>query len=156
VSGRSPVQYIGVERRSATIDRRTAILKALWHGARYPRRRNARRGDEARGLVDIYPVSALIAVSALLILCSTDACMTIELISRGAYETNPFMDPLVHGSTWVFTVIKLALTAVSSGILLCVWRFRVFRFLQVSQLVFAIVAAYALLIAYELWLLHLS
>ena len=35
----------------------------------------------------------------ILILCAADALLTLTLISHGASEINPFMDPLVRGSS---------------------------------------------------------
>jgi len=88
-----------------------------------------------------------------LLLCSADALLTLTLISRGAVEANPFMQPLVGGSPLTFTLIKMGLT--SSGIvtLILLARVRVLRTIPVSFLLYTVLFGYAVLVGYEFWLL---
>ena len=45
----------------------------------------------------------------ILLLCGADALLTLTLISRGAVEVNPVMDPLVRGSGQSFALWKFVL-----------------------------------------------
>ena len=65
----------------------------------------------------------------ILLLCAADALLTLTLISHGAVEINPLMDPLVRGSGHSFGYWKIGLT--SMGVLLLTLLARV-RFLGQS------------------------
>jgi hypothetical protein len=88
-----------------------------------------------------------------LLLCSADAFLTLQLLSHGAVEANPFMEPLVGGSPLTFTVVKMGLT--SSGIvtLILLARVRILRRIPVSFLLYTVLVGYAVLVGYEFWLL---
>ena len=88
-----------------------------------------------------------------LLLCSADAFLTLMLLSHGAVEANPFMEPLVDGSPLTFTLVKMGLT--SSGIvtLILLARVRILRRVPVSYLLYTVLFGYAALVGYELWLL---
>ena len=62
----------------------------------------------------------------ILILSSVDAMLTLALMSRGAVEINPLMEPLVRGSGHSFALWKLlGLTSMGVVVLTMVARLRV-------------------------------
>jgi hypothetical protein len=89
-----------------------------------------------------------------LLMCVADALLTITLLQRGAYEANPLMAPLVHGSPLLFASIKFGLTASGLVVLILLARVRLFRNVPVAFVLYGVLFAYAVLIGYELWLLE--
>ena len=53
----------------------------------------------------------------ILLLCGADALLTLTLMSHGATEINPLMDPLVRGPGQSFAAWKFALTSMGVVIL---------------------------------------
>src|SRR5687768_4024277 len=105
------------ERRSR-IERRRSIFRSLWHGNFARRRVAPRRSAERSAVVTdwFHPQWLAVGVSVLL-LSLADAILTLTLISHGASEVNPLMDPLVRGSGHSFAYWKIGLTAVGVVIL---------------------------------------
>jgi len=125
------------------------------HGSLHPRRRGPRRGDEASFAAVDWHHPQWLAISILIVLLSCiDAFLTITLIDHGAYEANPLMAPLVKSSPLLFALVKIGLTGAGVVMLTLLARMRVFRRVPISALLYALLAAYALLIAYEARLLH--
>jgi hypothetical protein len=138
------------ERRGPGQDRRHSTLRALIYGSFNPRRRNPRRGSDASlAAVDWHHPQWLGVAILILVLSCTDALLTLMLINHGAYEVNPFMAPLVIGSPLAFTLVKTALTAGGVVTLTLLARMRLFRRIPISLLLYALLAAYALLVTYE-------
>jgi hypothetical protein len=95
------------------------------------------------------------AVALLILLLSTlDGLLTVMLVHRGAYEANPVMAPLVHGTGLSFALTKIAMTAAGVVVLTLLARLRAFGRVPVSAVLYAILAGYGALIVYELWLLE--
>jgi hypothetical protein len=86
---------------------------------------------------------------------TVDAVLTIELISAGGAEINPVMDRLLDCGILAFVLGKYALTAVGMPLLLIFKNYYLFgtRF-RVGYLLPLIVAMYAVLISYQLVLMH--
>ena len=144
----------GGERRNDP-DRRKRFLYSLLYGGLNPRRRIPRRTD-ARSLRDLdwhHPQWLAVALLIILLSC-VDAVLTLNLMSRGAYEVNPFMAPIVGGSPLVFTLIKVGLTAGGVVLLTLAARMRAFGKIPVGFLLYAVLIAYATLVIYELELLE--
>jgi len=142
------------ERRNAS-DRRKRTLYSLFYGSFSPRRRSARRTD-ARSLRDLdwhHPQWLAVAMLIVLLSC-VDAALTLALLSKGAYEVNPIMAPIVGGSALVFTIVKVGLTAGGVIFLTLAVRIRAFGRIPVSFLLYAVLAAYGVLVVYELRLLE--
>src|SRR5687767_6923238 len=101
-----------IQERRATHDRRRSVLRALWHG-NFARRRHAPRRSEERhfAVTDWFQAHWLAVGIGILLLCAADALLTLTLISRGAIEINPLMNPLVHGSGHAFAYWKIGLTS---------------------------------------------
>jgi hypothetical protein len=89
----------------------------------------------------------------ILILSIVDAVITLELISRGAIEINPLMEPLVQGSGHSFALWKLGLTSMGVVVLTMAARLRVFRRIAVGSILYMVLVGYLVLVGYELSLL---
>lgn len=143
----------GSERRRGP-DRRTRVARALVYGSFKPRRLGPRRiGEQPLGATDWYHPWWLAVATLILALCASDAILTVVLISRGAYELNPLLAPLIGGSGVLFVAVKVGLTGVGVVLLTLLSRVKAFGRLPVALLLYAVLAGYALLIAYELRLL---
>ncbi len=143
----------GSERRERR-DRRQRTFRSLIHGSFSPRRRGPRRDDDLSfTAVDWHHPQWLAVAILTLLLCSADALMTLTLISHGAVEANPIMEPLVGGSPLTFTLIKMGLTSGGIVTLILLARVRILRTIPVSFLLYAVLFGYAVLVGYEFWLL---
>lgn len=88
-----------------------------------------------------------------LLLSFADALLTLTLISHGASEVNPLMDPLVRGSGHSFAFWKIGLTAVGVVVLTLLARLRIWG-QAVGGVLYVALGGYVVLIAYELFLLR--
>jgi hypothetical protein len=141
-----------VERRKT--DRRRSVLRSLWHG-NFARRRHApRRSAERHAVVTdwFHPQWLAVAITVLL-LSVADAFLTLTLISHGAVEVNPLMDPLVRGSGQGFAYWKIGLTSTSVIIMTVLARLRVWG-RTVGSILYLALAGYVVLVIYELFLLR--
>jgi Domain of unknown function (DUF5658) len=86
-----------------------------------------------------------------------DAVLTLQLISHGATEANPFMASLITGSTKSFAYWKLGLTCVGVVVLAALARVRLFGFIPAGSILYLAALGYSALVIYE-WraLTHLS
>jgi hypothetical protein len=143
-----------LERRSG-VERRHHSLRAYWRGARHPRRRTGRRAADAfYPIVDWHSPRILAWVVSILLLCAADGVLTVILLANGAVEANPFMALFVPHSLGWFAAVKLSLTSIGTIVLVAFSRMRLFRTIPIEAVLALIVAAYAVLIAYELRLLE--
>ena len=135
-------------------ERRARVLQALVHGSFHPRRRGPRRaGERALVAVDWHHPQWLATAMLIVMLCAADAFLTLVLLGRGAYEINPVMRALLGGSGLAFAVVKIGLTAAGVVLLTLLARIRAFGRVSVGALLYGLLAAYALLVTYELSLL---
>ena len=135
-------------------DRRTRVARALVYGSFNPRRLGPRRtGEHALGAVDWYHPWWLAIATLILALCASDAVLTVILISHGAYEVNPLLAPLIHGSGLLFVLVKVGLTGLGVVLLTLLSRLKAFGRLPVALLLYGVLAVYGALIAYEVNLL---
>jgi hypothetical protein len=142
------------ERRIAA-ERRHSIARALWHGNFERRRIAPRRGNERHGVTtDWFHPQWLVTSILILLLCVADAILTLTLMTHGAIEINPVMAPLVKGSGHSFAYAKLGLTILGVVVLTTFARLRLFGSVAVGAVLYAVLAGYAILVAYELWLLR--
>ena len=96
-----------------------------------------------------------LAVAVLIVMfCCADALLTLVLVEGVAREVNPLMAPLVGGSAIAFALVKIGLTAAGVLLLTQLARLRAFGRVPVGALLYAALACYAVLIAYELRLLE--
>ncbi|HEU4780770.1 MAG TPA: DUF5658 family protein [Steroidobacteraceae bacterium] len=140
--------------RRAPQDRRRSVLRALWHG-NFARRRHAPRRSTERHVVvtDWFQAQWLAVGIIILLLCVADAVLTLTLISLGAVEMNPLMDPLVRGSGHSFAYWKLGLTAMGVLVLTLLARVR-FWGRTVGTILYLVLVGYAVLVTYEVFLLR--
>ena len=143
-----------LQERRARNERRRSVLRALWHG-NFARRRHApRRTDERHfAVTDWFHPPWLAVAIGILVLCAADALLTLVLISHGASEINPLMDPLVRGSGHSFGYWKIGLTAMGVVILTLLARVRYWG-RAVGTILYVVLAGYAVLVGYELFLLR--
>jgi Domain of unknown function (DUF5658) len=140
--------------RRLRVERRRSVLGALWRGNFARRRLAPRRQSERHPVVTDWFHPQWLAVSILiLLLCSADALLTLALLARGAIEVNPFMALLLGGSGHAFASWKVGLTSAGVVLLTVLARLRVFG-RAVGVILYAVLGVYALLVGYELFLLH--
>jgi hypothetical protein len=127
----------------------------LIHGSFKRRRRQVRRtGDRNVASIDWHHPQWLAVAMLILLLCTTDALLTLTLLNLGAQEINPFMKPLVTGSGPAFAIWKMGLTSGGVIMLTILARLRAFGVLPIGALLYVVLTLYAMLVAYELWLLE--
>jgi len=127
---------------------------SLWtlHGALFKSRRHGSRraGEHINNYVDVYGHWTLIATITIILLCCTDAFLTIVLLSNGAVEMNVLMDWLIQRDIRSFAVVKIGVTSLALIVLVMHLNFRIYKIIAVRYLIFALVPMYSLLIAHEL------
>jgi hypothetical protein len=143
-----------MQERRVPHDRRRSVFHALWRG-NFARRRHAPRRHTDRHVVvtDWFHAQWLVVCIGILLLCTADALLTLTLISHGAVEINPVMDPLVSGSGHSFGYWKIGLTAMGVLVLTLLARVR-FWGKTVGTILYVVLAGYAVLVGYELFLLR--
>jgi uncharacterized protein DUF5658 len=143
-----------LERRDRADRRRRALWSALY-GSFNPRRRQPTRrlDDTSFHPVDWYSANLLAMSIGILLLSATDAFLTSILLVHGAGEVNPFMALLVYHSVALFATIKMAMTGASIVAIVFLARYRFMRVLRVGLVLYAVLAVYAWLIGYEIWML---
>lgn len=104
-------------------------------------------------MTDWFHPQWLAVALGILLLCCADAILTLTLIMHGATEINPAMAPLVEGSGRAFAFWKVGLTTVGVVFLTVLARLRVLG-RAVGVILYIVLAAYVILIAYELFLLR--
>jgi hypothetical protein len=135
-------------------ERRTRVLRALVHGSFHPRRRAPRRaGERTLGAVDWHHPQWLVTAMLIVMLCAADAFLTLVLLGRGASEMNPVMRVLLGSSGLAFAIVKIGLTAPGVVLLTLLARVRTFGGISVGAVLYGVLAAYAVLVAYEFSLL---
>jgi len=141
------------EQRSA--DRRMPSLQTFIDAIRKCRRRQPRRdGDHIDSYTDWYGHWPFAATLIIILLCFVDAFLTIVLISNGAVELNGLMNWLIQMDVHTFAVVKMSMTGIALIILIMHFNFRIYRFIAVRYLVYALVPLYSLLIFHELRMLY--
>jgi len=143
------------DRRVSDSDRRALTLRTLIASGFTPRRRSGRRAGDQDLLVDFHEPRLLVPAIALLLLSIADAFLTVTLMTDGAEEANPLLAFVLSEHPRLFAAIKMALTGVGALLLVALARARVFKLVRVSLFLYALVAAYVALVAYEAWLFSL-
>ncbi len=137
------------------IDRRQVRPFRIFYGGIRGGRPFGRRASDAEGNYLAWHESPLLyATIATLLLCATDAILTLQILSRGGTELNWFMDVLLAKDVSLFAAVKMSISGVALVVLVAHANFRVFR-VRVEHLVYSIVPVYGLLVVYELFLLSL-
>lgn len=135
-------------------DRRQPSLKTLLGSLKHYRRRHLRRDDDKQNsYTDWYGHWPFAATLIIILLCFADAFLTIVLLSKGAVELNGLMDWLIQKDTHIFTVVKMSMTGVALIVLVMHFNFRIYKYVAVRYLIYALVPLYSLLIFHELTML---
>ena len=121
-----------------------------------PRRRGARRAHESCVVTTDWHEPRWLAVAVvILVLSVADALLTLALLRHpGVLEANPLMALLMKGDPSSFAAVKFALTTAGVMLLTALARVRAFGRIPVSSLLCAVLVAYVVLVAYEVWLLR--
>ena len=109
--------------------------------------------DHLNSYTDWYGHWTLAATLIIIMLCFADAFLTIVLLSKGAVELNVLMDYLIQKDVHLFTVVKMSVTGTALIILVLHFNFRIYKFIAVRYLVYALVPLYSLLIFHQLTML---
>ena len=134
----------GGERREYSL---LTVVRALF-GQRILGRRSA---DQLSAYVDRFGPGLLLLGVVIVLLCCADAFLTLGLINAGiSDELNPVMRWAMQQCTYCFFTLKVGFTALALFVLLGLKNFKVFNFIKVSKILYAVLATYALLINYEL------
>lgn len=143
------------QQRQAPGERRVSIFGALWRSSFARRRLGPRRVTDRHPVVtDWYQPQWLATAIVILLLSTADALLTLTLVSRGASEVNPLMEPLVHGSGHGFAFWKLGLTAFGVVLLTLLARMRILGGIAVGSILYVVLCGYLVLVGYEIWLLR--
>ena len=144
----------GSDRRERT-DRRNRAFWSVLYGSFNPRRRRpARRLKDFRfHPIDWYSAHLLAVSIGILLFSAADAFLTGILLVHGADEINPVMAVLVYRSVAAFAAFKMAMTGISLVAMVILARYRFMRVIRVEMVLYAVLAAYAWLIGYEIWML---
>lgn len=142
------------ERRSGA-DRRRPSNRSVLYGAVRGLRRGERRVDDCAHTVDHHDWPLWLSSVTLVVLCATDALLTLLLIQHGAYEANPFMEALVGGDALHFVLLKLILTTLCLVLLLLYSQRRFLLRLRAAALIHLFAAGYVGLIGWELYLFEI-
>jgi hypothetical protein len=89
-----------------------------------------------------------------LILSVADAFLTLTLLAGGAVEVNPVMALFLGGSGVMFAGFKMAMTGIGVTVLVFLARYRFMRVVKVELILYAVMAAYVVLIIHELRMLQ--
>ena len=142
------------ERRNRS-DRRNRPWWAVLYGSLNPRRRlPPRRFDELRfHSVDWHSAHLLAVAMGILLLSVADAFLTLVLLQKGAIEVNPLMAQLLYRNVAAFAALKMAMTSAGIVCMVVLARYRFMRLVRVGWVLYTLLTVYAILIAYEVWLL---
>jgi hypothetical protein len=142
-------------RELRTADRRT-LSRSTFHGALFKtrRRQNRRAGDQLNHYLDWHGHKPLIATLVIILLCFADAFLTTVLLDKGAVEANILMDWLIQKDLHIFTLVKMGVTGAALLVLVMHFNFRIYRYISVRFLMYALIPVYLLLILHELNMLH--
>ena len=120
------------------------------------RREKIRRQEDTRRIfyVDHYSPKLFAVIVAILFLCVIDALLTLSLLNRGAYETNPVMAYFLKFGPYHFFASKYLLTFIPALFLLML-RNIVLRILKIRtrSVLYFIVVFYLAVVGWELYLL---
>ena len=152
-SGAEPEQPTDPNRRDR-IERRKTGLRSMTYALFFSRRRSLRRdGEDVVYYTDWYSAPLFALAVGIALLCVADAFFTLELISRGGSELNPFMAYLLAKGLYLFVAVKMTLTAAAVVILIMHQRFAFFLNVRAVHVLLVTLIGYGILIAYELTLL---
>ena len=80
---------------------------------------------------------------------STDAFLTLQLLSRGAIEINPVMDAAIKQGIFFFAATKVAMTGFGILVLVFLSRARFMNLIPTGSILTGFFSFYACLVCYE-------
>jgi len=135
-------------------DRRRRFWWSVVYGSFNPRRRSPRRLDTAEfHLVDWHQSRLLAVVMAIMLLCVSDAFLTLVLLQGGAREANPVMASVVYRDATTFTILKMLMTSASVAVMVLLAGYRFLGVFRVEVLLYLVLLGYLSLVVYELWMM---
>lgn len=140
--------------RRSQADRRTHSLFSFAYGGLRPRRRRGRRdGDEARIFLDWHEPRVLYLALAIVLMSCTDALLTLNILAVGGEEINGFMAWLIAADPGWFLAVKIAATGLGVSLLAVAVNRHLLGLVPVIRILQTCCVAYAMLLAWELYLL---
>ena len=132
-------------------DRRDFCWRTVFFGFIRSRRHVHRRSmDDTIVFIDWHhPWLFFLATGTMLLSCA-DAFLTLQLIDRGMFEVNPFMQLVLAESTLLFTSTKLAMTGVGILVLVFLAKSRFMNRFPNGLFLTIFFSFYACLVCYEL------
>ena len=141
--------------RRTPAERRLSIFGALWRSSFARRRLGPRRETDRHPVMTDWFQPHLLATSIIILILSTmDALLTLALVSRGAVEINPLMEPLVRGSGHGFAFWKIGLTSMGVIVLTMAARLRILGKIAAGNILYIVLCGYLVLVGYEIALLR--
>ena len=114
------------------------------------------RSEQSEARQTSFSWKYVFALFVTLVLCILDACLTIFLVERGAWEANPLMRYALSVSYEYFLLSKYFLTAFGLLFLFLNGKRRIFGgLLMVEEIAGGIVLFYEGLVIYEIAIYHL-
>ncbi len=132
-------------------DRRDFSWRTVFFGFLRSRRHTHRRSmDDTVIFIDWHhPWLFFLATGTMLLSCA-DAFLTLQLIDRGMFEVNPFMQLVLAESTLLFTSTKLAMTGLGILVLVFLAKSRFMNRFPNGMFLTMFFSFYACLVCYEL------
>jgi len=133
-------------------DRRRSYFRSLVYSCFKRRRKSVRRDDDvvANTFVDVHEPRIGYIFLITLLLCVSDAFLTLNIIDNGGREVNPFMLFLMNHDIMLFFWVKFGLTSIGMLFLVSHKNFTFFRVLNGYRLLYGIAAMYVVLVNYEI------
>lgn len=142
-----------VERRRLAERRRHSLWSFVYGGFRPRRRHGRRRGDHNRTFPDWHEPHLLYLAVAIVLMSCADALFTLNLLAAGGSELNGLMRALLESDVNHFVWVKIGVTCAAVIPLVVAARRHLLGWFPVVRVLQAFCAGYALLMAYEIYLL---
>jgi len=138
-----------------TADRRNQYFRSFLYSFFKKQRRSIRRNtdDKENTFVDFHEVKLGVIFVITLVLCISDAFLTLLIINHGGEEVNPFMKYLMDLDIYLFFWAKFFITAFGMLFLISHKNFTFYRVITGYQLFYGIAVIYVCLINYEFYLI---
>jgi hypothetical protein len=139
--------------RRQRVERRQPNLRSLFYALFMSRRQGQRReGEEVASYIDHYGLYTFGAALTLMLLCITDAYLTLLLMQYGSVELNPILAWAMHKHVLFFFLLKYMVTGLCVVVAVMHKHFRVFG-MKGSNFLLLCLVGYACLIQYQLSML---
>ena len=136
------------------VDRREFGWQTVLFGFLRSRRRAHRRSTEDQPVfIDWHHPWLFFLATGTMLLSTLDAFLTLQLLSRGAIEVNPFMAFAIERGALVFAGSKMLLTGLGILMLVFLSRSRLFNRVRTGLFLTLFFSVYACLVCYQFLLL---